>query len=206
MVASQNLDETAKRPHSQWHHVHHVPLKKMYYFLNFALWKVKIKLNSKDIQMKLYASLYRVGVFPLRLSWFTPGSPASSHSPDTGNSAFSIGVHVSVGGCLSLYVAPQQTGNLSKVWPRLHPKTAGIDFSTRQPWKQDRTESGWMSRFWCVFHPFKNDLQIVLIDFNHTTKQPIMPPRCIRNLQASENCLWLPLELTHSKTNDVDCL
>ena len=68
---------------------------------------------------------------------FSPGTPASSHSPKTckmgtrliGYSKLTIGVTVSVNGCLSLCVGPVIDWRPVQGVPRLSPNDAGIGSS-----------------------------------------------------------------------------
>ena len=68
---------------------------------------------------------------------FSPGTPASSHSPKTcrlgtrliDNSKLSVGVNVSVNGCLSLCVSPAIVWRPVQGVPCLSPDVAGIGSS-----------------------------------------------------------------------------
>ena len=59
---------------------------------------------------------------------FSPGAPASSHSPKTcrliGDSKLSVGVNVSVNGCLSLCVSPEMNWRLVQGVPHPSPNVS----------------------------------------------------------------------------------
>merc|ERR1711980_625 len=120
-----------------------------------VVWRLALSPHSKRVAGSIPgvgALLCGVCMFSPCQRGFSPGTPASSHSPKTCNlgtrlidySKLSIGVNVSVNGCLSLCVSPAIVWRPVQGVPCLSPNVSWDRLQPPRDPQEDKWLRGWM--------------------------------------------------------------